>query len=320
MTVLVTGGAGVIGSYVAEELLSSGQTVTIVDNFERGRKENIEAIRENERLNVVNGDLRDRAATFDVISDHSKVYHFAAKIGGVGYLRAAPADIISDNDLINKHVFDACAQGNVDRLVYAGSSMVYAEAETYPHEEEDIGVVPPPSGSYGFQKLNGEYYCTAYQRQYDLEYCIARIFNGVAPRDRPESEVGHGHVIPDLVKKIVERKQDPVQLKGSGEQTRSFVDLRDLVPALVRCMERPEAANEAFNLGTTREVSIRQLATIIWQLSDRTGEITVETSEPFERDVKRRVPDITKAQEQLDWQPKYSLEETIQHYLDNYAE
>jgi nucleoside-diphosphate-sugar epimerase len=320
MSVLITGGAGFVGAHLADKLLCDGQQVTIVDNFERGDSDDIKTVRDHENCRVVRADLCERNVAFDVISGHSNVYHLAAKIGGVGYLRDQPADIISANDQMNRNVFDASVEADIDRLVFAGSSMVYSESDTFPHSEDDVGMIPPPAGAYGFQKLNGEYYCEAYNAQYGLEYSTARIFNAVGPGDWPESEVGHGHVVPDLVRKIVEIRQDPVKLKGSGEQTRCFVDIRDLVDGLVRCMERTEATTEAINLGTTREVTIRELATVIWEHSDRPGEPAFETEQALEKDVQRRVPDITKAREVLGWEPEYSLEESIKQYLQAYTE
>jgi nucleoside-diphosphate-sugar epimerase len=315
---LITGGAGFLGSHLAEVLAERDEAITVADSFATSPRENLAAVTDADGITVTDVDFRDEAATHDVVADHDRVYHLAAKIGGVGYLRDRPADIIADNDLINKHVFDACVEHDVDRVVYASSSMVYSESDRYPHTEEQVGEIPPPRGSYGFQKLNGEYYCDAYQRQYDLEFVAARIFNGVGPRDWPEETVGHGHVVPDMVKKIVELEQDPVEVKGSGRQTRCFTDVRDLVSGLVRCMEADAARNEAFNLGSTEEVSITELVERIWRVADREGEPRIETAAAFEKDVERRVPDVSKARDLLDWEPAYGLDEMLTTYIDAY--
>jgi nucleoside-diphosphate-sugar epimerase len=315
---LITGGAGFLGSHLAEALADRDDPVTVADSFDASPRENLAAVEDADGVDVVDVDFRDEAATHDVVAGHDRVYHLAAKIGGVGYLRDRPADIIADNDLMNKHVFDACVEHDVDRIVYASSSMVYSESDRYPHAESQVGEIPPPRGSYGFQKLNGEYYCDAYQRQYGLEYVAARIFNGVGPRDWPEETVGHGHVVPDMVKKIVELEQDPVEVKGSGQQTRCFTDVRDLVSGLVECMETEAARNQAFNLGSTEETSIEELVERIWRLAGPSGEPRIETADAFEKDVERRVPDISKARERLGWEPTYDLDEILETYIEAY--
>lgn len=319
--VVITGGAGFLGSHLAEHLVATDTPVTLVDTFtDPIHTANTAHLADHPNVTLREADLRDRDTTFDVIAGHSHVYHLAAKIGGVGYLRDRPADIIGDNDLINKHVFDACVEHDIDRLVFAGSSMVYAEATTYPHHEDDIHTTPPPRGCYGFQKLNGEYYCHAYNEQYDLDTVSARIFNGVGPRDWPTDTVGTGHVIPDLVRKIITEQQNPVHIKGDGTQTRCFTDVRDLVQGLVACMTTPEAGGEAINLGTTTETSIRDLVHRIWGIAGRDGTPDIACDDPFTHDVDRRVPDTTKAETLLDWTPRHSLDEILTTYIDAYCQ
>lgn len=226
--------------------------------------------------------------------------------------------ISSDNDLINKNMFDACVEHDVERILYASSSMLYSETDRYPSKEEHVEEIPPPQGSYGFQKLNGEYYCDAYQRQYDLDYVSIRIFNGIGPRDWPEKEVGHGHVIPDMVKKIIQQKQNPVKVKGSGEQTRCFTDVRDLVNGMIKAMNSEKAKNDSFNLGTTNETSIKEIVELIWEVSGREEDLKIKTEKSFEKDVKKRVPSNEKAKELLNWEPQYTLKESLENYISSY--
>lgn len=320
MSVLLTGGAGFLGSHLAEHLVSEGKEITILDDMSRGSLENLSAIEDQGDVSIRTIDLLKSDQLVELVGKHEQVYHLAAKIGGVGYLRDRPADIIADNDLMNRRVFEACAYADIDRLLYASSSMVYAEASTFPTPESVVEDIPPPKGSYGFQKLNGEYYCESYQRQYDLEYVSARIFNAVGPRDWPEEQVGHGHVVPDLVKKIVELEQNPIPVKGSGRQSRCFTDVRDTVRGLHACMETPDARNEVFNISRTRETTIRELVTSIWNAAGRSGQPDIETHTAFEKDVQRRVPDISKAESILGWTPQYSLEEALKWYIDAFKE
>jgi nucleoside-diphosphate-sugar epimerase len=320
MSELITGGAGFVGSHLTETLLERGKEVTVADNCEQGQLDNLSAVRDHENLTIVTADLTEESTTREVVEGHSKVYHLAAKIGGVGYLREKPAEIMSSNDLLNKRIFDACVSADVNRILFPGSSMVYSESESYPHKEEDVAEIPPPRGSYGFQKLNGEYYCDAYAREFSLDYAVARIFNAIGPRDWPEQTVGHGHVVPDMVKKIVELNQNPVQIKGTGKQTRSFIDVRDLVSCLILCMEKPEAKNEVFNIGTMREISINKLVETIWEVSERDKSLQTETNKSFSKDIKRRVPDNNKIKTVLDWSPSYTLEESLENYITQYKE
>lgn len=290
---LVTGGDGFIGSHLVDTV-------------------------DGESADVKSGcDLRNFDEALDAVEGHDEVFHLAANIGGVGYLRDRPAKIISGNDLINKNVFDACVQCDVDRIVFAGSSMVYSEVVSFPVAESRIFF--PPEGAYGFQKLNGEYYCKAYNRQYGLDYVVARIFNAVGPGDFPGDVVGHGHVVPDLVRKIVELRQDPVGVRGDGKQTRCFVDVDDVVRGMILMMKFDCASNEVFNLGSQREVSIKDLAKMIWDLASRSGEIDFSFGDPFEGDVGRRVPDVKKAKEKLGWESRISLEGVLRRYIEWYV-
>ena len=318
MSVLVTGGAGFLGSHLVELLLSEGHVVTVIDDKSRGRSENLGAVSEQPDLTIIDADLTKYDELEKLVSDHSKVYHLAARIGGVGYLREKPATIITENDYLNRRLFEACVEADIERLLFASSSMLYAEADCFPTPESMATEIPPPPGSYGFQKLNGEYYCDAYHREYGLEYVAPRIFNAVGPRDWPADEVGHGHVVPDMVRKIVTEKQDPVTVKGSGQQTRCFTDVRDTVRGLYHCMEKPEAANEAINIGATHETSIIELVEEIWEVSGRLGLPQIDTESGFEKDVTRRVPECSKAEEILDWVPRYDLKETLTWYIESY--
>ena len=160
--------------------------------------------------------------------------------------------------------------------------------------------------------------CYAYNKEYGLKYSIARIFNAIGPGDWPSEKVGHGHVIPDMVKKIIQLNQNPVKIRGSGQQTRSFVDVRDLVEGLVQLMENPKAENQTFNLGTENEVSILELLNLIWKRSGKTEKLEIEKETTFEKDVVKRVPDTSKARNLLGWEPKYDLETSLKEYIKAY--
>lgn len=316
MRTAITGGAGFLGSHIVDYFVDQGEDVVVVDDFSSGHEENLTNVVDD--VEIRNVDLRKRDATIESFEDIDVVVHLAAKIGGIGYFHHVPADIIAMNDAMNGNVFDAAVEHDLDRVCYASSSMVYENATDFPVTEDQLGEIPPPDSAYGFQKLAGEYYCEAYHDQYDVEYSIFRPFNAVGPREPPGEEVGQAHVIPDFVLKIRDEKQYPLEILGSGEQVRSFTNVRDIAAGVYKCAYDAEAANDDFNLGSSEAVSMLTLAEKIWNYCGRDEEFAVEPRESFEHDVEKRIPDSSKAQAQLDWTPEISLDDSLNEYLEWY--
>lgn len=316
--VAVTGGAGFLGSHVVDHFVEAGDETVVVDDFSEGTEANLAESSGEPNCTVRRADLTDRDETFSALLDVDVVVHLAAKIGGIGYFHDVPADIIALNDAMNRNVFDAAVEHDHDRVVYASSSMVYERATEFPVTESQAGEVPPPASAYGYQKLSGEYYCRAYHDQYGQEYSIFRPFNAVGPREPPGEEVGQAHVIPDFTKKILEQRQYPLEILGDGRQIRAFTHVSDIAAGIRACVHRAEAQNEDFNLGSSEGVEMRELAARIWSRADRDRDIAFETTEAFEHDVQRRVPDSSKAQRLLDWEPSVSLDESLDEYVDWY--
>lgn len=318
MTVAITGGAGFLGSHVTDYFVEQGDDVVVVDDFSDGSRSNLQVAGDAVEIREV--DLRDRDTTLDAFGDIDYIVHLAAKIGGIGYFHDVPADIIAMNDAMNRNVFDAAVEHDVERVCYASSSMVYENATEFPVTEDQLGEIPPPDSAYGFQKLSGEYYCNAYHDQYNVEYSIIRPFNAVGPREPPGDEVGQAHVIPDFVKKIHDEKQYPLEILGTGEQIRSFTNVRDIAAGVYDCVHSEAAANEDFNLGSAEGVTMLTLAEKIWEYCGRDEDFSITRKEAFEHDVKKRVPDSTKAREHLGWVPEVSLEESLEKYIVWYQE
>ncbi len=314
----ITGGAGFLGSHFTDHFVDEGIDTVVIDDFSSGKRRNIDQHKGKENFEVREVDLMNQGSTQDSISDLDIVVHLAAKIGGIGYFHKIPADIIADNDLINKNVFNACLNTGVERIVYFSSSMVFERADTFPSKESDLSEIPPPKSAYGFQKLNGEYYCKAYKKQYDLDYTILRPFNAVGPRETPGEEVGHAHVIPDLVRKITVEKQYPLEILGSGEQVRAFTNVKDLARGCFLATFSEKAVNEDFNLGNPNGVTIKELATKIWNIADRKREIKFNHEESFSADVQKRIPSSEKAGRLLNWQPEISLDNSLEEYISWY--
>jgi nucleoside-diphosphate-sugar epimerase len=151
-----------------------------------------------------------------------------------------------------------------------------------------------------------------------LDYSIFRPFNAVGPREPPGDEVGQAHVIPDFVKKIIEKKQYPLEILGDGRQIRAFTHVSDIAAGIRACVHRPEALNNDFNLGSSDGIEMRELAMKIWNRGDRQQEIAFEIEKSFEHDVQKRVPDSSKAEKLLDWEPRITLDEALNEYITWY--
>lgn len=315
----ITGGAGFLGSHITDYFVEKGINTVVIDNFSSGKRKNINHHEGKKNFEVRMVNLVDEKSTTDSISDLDLVIHLAARIGGIGYFHKIPADIIADNDLINRNVFNACLWADVNRMIYFSSSMVFERAETFPSKEKDLSETPPPKSAYGFQKLNGEYYCKAYKKQYDLNYTILRPFNAVGPREYPAEEVGHAHVIPDFCYKIITEKQYPLEILGNGKQIRAFTNVKDLARGCFKATFSKEAVNEDFNLGNPEDIKIKGLAKKIWNLAERERNIEFEYGDSFSEDVQKRIPSVEKAKKILGWKPKIPLEQSLEEYISWYC-
>lgn len=298
---LVTGGCGFIGSEVVRQLLAAGKKVRVVDNLSKPSS------RVPEGVEFRHADLVDPAVARAAMRDVRICINLAAKIGGIGYFHKLPATILSENNLIYSNTFEAAAEAKIERMVFISSSMVFESATSFPSREEDLRAIPPPFTAYGFSKLIGEWYCRAFWDQHRLPYAICRPFNAIGPEEEAGEQVGDAHVIPDLIKKIV-GGQHPIELLGDGEQTRCFTHVRDIARGILLAAEHPGAHNEDFNIGNSEEITMRELARRIHALC-RPGEPFATAAVPgFPSDVRRRVPDGSKAKRLIGWEPEIDFD------------
>lgn len=301
MRILVTGGCGFIGGEVVRQLIEGGHTVRVVDDLSKGDAKALKG------AEFIQCDLRHREVTKEVFAGYDVCINLAAKIGGIGYFHKYPATILADNDRIYGATFEAAADHGYQRMVYVSSSMVYESTSRFPSSEEDLASIPVPVTAYGFSKLSGEWYCRAFREERGLCFSIVRPFNAYGVNEWPTEEVGYAHVIPDLVKKIL-AGQDPLEILGDGEQTRSFTHVRDVAAGIVLAATHPAAENEDFNLGSEEEVRILDLARRIHEVC-RPGREFQSTFVPgYEHDIKRRIPDSSKARRLLGWKTTIPLE------------
>jgi len=273
----------------------------------------------------VEGDARDVDLLTNLMADVDHVIAGAAMIGGISYFHAFAYDLLATNERIIAATCDAAiatrkAGRPLQKVTYLSSSMVFESTDRWPSAEGDERRVPPPLSSYGFQKLAVEYFAIAAWDQYQLPYTICRPFNCVGIGERralSDIEVKSGnvslalsHVVPDLVQKVV-KGQDPLHILGDGHQVRHYTYGGDLARGIITAMAHPAALNEDFNLSTATSTTVTELAEAIWRKLKGDAPLTLVSDDPFEHDVQKRVPDVTKAREVLGFEATTSLEEML---------
>ncbi len=308
-SVLVTGGAGFIGSEVVKQLLQKGYKVVVADDLSKAEAK----IPKGCQFKKV--DLTDKKAALKLIHDMDYCIHLAAKIGGIGYFHKYPATILSENNKLYSSIFEAAVEKKIKRLVYVSSSMVFESTSKFPSDEKDVRQIPPPLTSYGFSKLIGEQYCLAFAEQFGLKYTICRPFNSYGINEAPGEEVGYAHVIPDLIKKILSG-QYPLKMLGNGKQTRCFTHVSDIARGIIMAMESEKAVNEDFNIGTADETSMLELAKLLFELCKVNKPFKVKFVPGFKHDIRRRVPSVKKAKQILGWKPEKELEKELPIIID----
>ena len=312
--VLVTGGAGTIGSAVVRRLLAEPKWDVRVSD-QRTPPDWI-----TNACEVHTGDLRvlDEAKT--AVEGCSHVIHLAAIVGGIANWHKYPHDVIEVNTSLYNTVFRAALEESVERTTYASSSMVFENATEFPTTEAHIRDMIVPYSAYGFSKLAGEVYCRALADQHDFPYTIVRPFNSYGPGEPAEDEPGIAHVIPDLINKVLSG-QRPLQIFGSGEQTRALTYIDDLADGVVVATDHPAAEGEDFNISAPREATVAEMARIVWEAcGEDPEEFELEHLPTYEVDVQRRVPSVEKARDLLGYEAKIDLEEGIGNTVEWFRE
>ena len=312
MKALVTGSSGFIAGYLVEELLGAGYEVVGLDNHSKyGEVE--KSYSSHPRYRLVVGDAKDVDLLKSLTADCDHLVAGAAMIGGISYFHEFAYDLIAENERIIAATFDAAIWAHrtkrpLKKITVLSSSMVYESTDRYPTPEGEQHRCPPPRSTYGFQKLACEYFAKGAHEQYGLPYTIVRPFTCVGigeKRAKSDREVMSGnvklamsHVVPDLVLKVL-KGQDPLHLLGSGDQVRHYTYGGDLAKGIRVCMEHPAALNEDFNVSTARSTTVTDLAEVIWRKIRPGVPFRFVSDEPFEHDVQKRVPDVTKAKRVL---------------------
>jgi UDP-glucose 4-epimerase len=309
--VLVTGGAGTIGAAVVRRLLRDGDCrVRVSDQraIPRWMRDQVECH---------TADLRSRTSAEEAVLGCSHVIHLAAIVGGIANFHKAPHTLLEANNALTGAVVRASLGHQVDRFVYVSSSMVFERATQFPTTEEHLLDCPIPRSAYGFSKLAGEVYARAAHDEHGLCYTICRPFNAYGPGERPElDEPGIAHAVPDLTAKALAH-QRPLQIFGSGTQTRTLTHIDDIAAGILTAMTSPAAENEDFNISAAREVSVTKIAELIWEAcGNDANELEFEHLPSYEVDVQRRWPSVEKARRLLGWEAQVRLEDGLARTVD----
>jgi len=303
--VLVTGGAGTIGAAVVRRLLSDAAYEVRVSD----QRSAPDWMREG--CEVHTGDLRDFNQAREATAGCSQVIHLAAIVGGIANFHKLPHTLTEVNNALYNAVVRAALDHQVERLVYVSSSMVFERAEEYPTTEEYLDDCPVPRSAYGYSKLTGEVYCRAAHDEHGLPYTICRPFNAYGPGEMPEDEPGIAHAVPDLIRKGL-RGRAPMQIFGSGEQTRTLTHVDDIADGIVTAMGSPAGLNQDFNISASEELTVAEIARICWEETGNDPDaFELEHLPSFEVDVQRRWPSVEKARQVLGWEAQIGVREGI---------
>ena len=319
MKVLITGGAGFIGSHLAQNLIASGSKVTVIDDLSTGRLENIAALKDDPNFVFIEGDACDAAAVRPLVADCDMVFHLAAAVG-VQLIVDKPVHTIETNIHGTEVVLEA-AKDFGTRILIASTSEVYGKSERVPFKEDDdtvLGSTRFSRWSYACSKAIDEFLAFAYHDQYGLEVIIARLFNTIGPR-----QIGqYGMVVPRFVEKAL--NNETISIYGTGAQSRCFTYVGDVVNALVGLATTPGTQGRVYNIGSNEEISIEVLADLIIKKTSSKSEKKFLSyleayGKPFD-DMLRRVPSLERIEDAIGYKPETSLDQTIDIIIDHFRQ
>ncbi|MFN0087831.1 MAG: GDP-mannose 4,6-dehydratase [Blastocatellia bacterium] len=315
MKILITGGAGFIGSHLAEEHLKRGDEVIIIDDLSTGSIENILHLKQNPRFHYHLDTVTNLRLMAELVDLCDIVYHLAAAVG-VKLIVESPVRTIETNIRGTEIVLSLAAK-KARRVVITSTSEVYGKRDRIPfHEDDDLIMGPTTKGrwSYACSKAIDEFMAIAYWKEKQVPAIIVRLFNTVGPRQTGR----YGMVIPNFVQQAL--RGEPITVYGDGAQSRCFTHVADVTGALIGLGAHPLAPGQVFNVGSANEVTILQLAARIKERTESASPIVFlpydEAYEEGFEDMRRRVPDITKTQNLIGYSPTYDLEEILESVID----
>ena len=318
MRVLITGGAGFIGSHLADAYLQRGDEVLIIDDLSTGTIENIRHLKNNPRFQYTIDSVHNQPVTAELVDQCDVVVHLAAAVG-VKLIVESPVRTIETN-VKGTEVVLALANKKQKRVLVASTSEVYGLSTDVPFKEDGnlvMGATTKGRWSYACSKAIDEFLALAYWREKKLPTTIVRLFNTVGPRQTGR----YGMVIPTFVKQALAGR--PITVYGNGKQTRCFGYVGDVVGALIKLMDHADSVGQVYNIGSTEEISIVKLAEKVKELTKSDSEIVfVPYDEAYEEgfeDMPRRVPDTSKIKQLVGFQPKMKLDGILQSVIDYHS-
>lgn len=319
MKVLITGGAGFIGSHLAEKLLEADHEVFIIDNLWTGRLSNLEKIQGHEKLHLVVDTILNESVMNELIFKVDHIYHLAAAVG-VKNIMDHPVETIETN-VKGTEVVLRLANRFKKKILVASTSEIYGKHVEHSLAEDDnrvMGTVKKRRWAYACSKTLDEFLALAYHDEKKLPVVVVRLFNTVGPRQTGQ----YGMVLPNFVQSALLGK--PITVYGDGTQSRSFAHVQDVIEALVKLMSTPEAEGDVFNVGNDHEVTINELALKVKEMTGSNSEIEYLSYEkaygPGFEDMERRCPNIDKIRNVIGYQPSRDLDTIIKDVIDYFKE
>jgi UDP-glucose 4-epimerase len=316
MKILITGGAGFIGSHLAQRLLEKGNSIAVIDNLSTGSLENIKALIGDKHFEFVEGDIRNAEIMKPLIKNCDLIFHLAAAVG-VRLIAEDPVRTIETN-IGGTEIVLNIANKLRKKILIASTSEVYGKNESVPFSEDDdivLGSTNLSRWSYACSKAIDEFLGLAFYRQYGLDIVIGRFFNTIGPRQTGQ----YGMVVPRFVQSALQN--EPLTIYGTGKQTRCFTYVGDVVDAIIALIQSKETPGRVFNIGSDEEISITGLADKIIEM---TGSSSVKEFVPIDvaygmpiEDMMRRVPNLQRIQKATGWKPKTSLDEMLRIIIES---
>jgi UDP-N-acetylglucosamine 4-epimerase len=308
--ILVTGGAGFIGSHIVDRLLDEGFKVRVLDNLSTGEKKNLAQHRQKKSFQFIEGDIRNFDVVKRTVRGVDAVVHEAAL---VSVTRSVENPLLSNEINVRGtlNILKACVDAHVKRFVLASSCAVYGDIETLPNHEN---LMPKPLAPYAADKLATENYAKVFYAVHGLETVSLRYFNVYGPRQKPGPYSG---VISTFTNCLLENK--PPTIYGDGKQTRDFVNVKDVVEANMLALLKREAVGEVFNISRGEPITIDKLTETIQKIMDKANLKPVH-AEPRPGDIRHSYGDITKARKNLGYEPKVQLEKGLSELIKSYSE
>jgi UDP-glucose 4-epimerase len=319
MRALITGGAGFIGSHLAEAVLAAGDNVFVLDNLSTGSMENIVHLKGRAGFEYFIDSVENEGLLAELVDRADVIFHFAAAVG-VKLIVEQPVRTIETNvhgtEVVLKH-----ANKKKKLVVIASTSEVYGKSEDVPFREDSdlvLGPTPKHRWAYACSKAIDEFLALAYWKERQLPVIVVRFFNTVGPRQTGQ----YGMVIPNFVRQAL--AGEPITVFGDGTQSRSFTHVADVVQALLKLVKEPKAVGQVINIGNVGEISIMKLAERVRELSGSKSQIKlVPYDEAYEsgfEDMPRRLPDLTKVTALVGYKPRFSLDDILSQVIEYFRE